>query len=535
MDERPADAAPGTPTQEAVARPAGLVSLATTCSRVMGLLREAIFAALFAAGPIADAFIFAFRIPNLLRDFFAEGALSSAFVPTLAETRAKRGQAAAFELARRVFGTLGAIAGLIVLVGILFAPVVVAVVAPDGPEAWRPLTIKLTRIMFPFLLLVGFASLAMGVLNTWHRYFLPALAPVGFNVVAVAGGGLLLLLGTPPMDAIVAWAALVVVGGAVQFLMQLPALRKLGVTGPPTIDLAFRDPALRQIARRMGPVVISLAGTNVMLVITTALASQTSGWASSLNYAFRLVHLPIGVIGVALGTVVLSAGARRAAEDDHEGLASVARRGLRLNWFLALPSAVGLFVLAEPLVTVVYQHGRFGSNATALVVQALQAYAVGIVFYSGVKAAAPAFLARGDTRTPMYCSLAGIAVNLIVALLAIGSLGHRALALAVAAGACTNYLLLRGFDRRRYGNGGAPGWAFLTRIAVACALMGAAGWALAGRLVGHDALVSGRVAQALLTVGAVGVLAGLYFLVCARVGVAEVAFLKRRFGRGRRA
>ena len=355
--------------REEVARPAGLVSLATLCSRVTGLLREAVFAALFATRGVADAYIFAFRIPNLLREFFAEGALSSAFVPTFAEARAKEGEARAFRLAAHVMGTLAAVAGLLVLLGILFAPAIVSVVAMDANPELQPVTIRMTRIMFPFLLVIALAAVAMGVLNTYKRYFLPALAPMFFNVTAVVGGIVLLLLDLDALTAVTIWAALVVVGGAMQFLIQVPALRAVGLREWPTVDLRFRDPGLRQIVRRMGPVVLSLTATNVMLVITTILASRGEGWASSLNYAFRLVHLPIGLVGVALGTVLLAAGARRSAAADGAGLDDVVRRGLRLNWFLALPAAAGLFVLSEPLVRLIYERGAFGPDSTARVAE----------------------------------------------------------------------------------------------------------------------------------------------------------------------
>jgi putative peptidoglycan lipid II flippase len=513
---------------EPVARPAGLVSLATMCSRVMGLIREAVFAALFATGGVADAYVFAFRIPNLLRDFFAEGALASAFVPTFAKTRAQEGEAAASHLARRVFGTLGAMALLLVVLGIIFAPAIVDVVAMKASGDVKALTVRLTRIMFPFLFFVAMASVAMGILNTNRRYFLPALAPVFFNVVAVLGGVYLLLAGLDIVTAITVWSVLVVVGGALQFLVQVPGVRAVGVRGTPEVDWRFRDPGIRTIARRMGPVVLSLMATNVMLVIMTILASQEKGWASSLNFAFRLVHLPIGVVGVAIGTVILAAGSRHSAEDDHAGVDDVVKRGLRLNWFLALPAAVGLFVLAEPIVRLVYERGAFEDTNTLAVASALRWYAGGVVFYAGVKAAAPDFLARGDTRTPMLCALVGIAVNLVVAFSLVGPLGFRALALAVAAGAAANYILLRILSRIRHGTGSAAGVSFLLRTLLASAVLGAAGWAAGALWLDGDAAVSSRWGQALLTLATIGALGALYFLVAAGLGLDEGAWVRRR-------
>lgn len=521
---------------EPVARPAGLVSAATMCSRVTGLLREAVFAALFATQAVADAFVFAFRIPNLLRDFFAEGALSAAFVPTFAQAREREGEARAFQLAARVLGTLAASAGLIVLLGIVFAPAIVAVVAMDAPPEMRPLTVTLTRVMFPFLLFVALAAVAMGVLNSHRRYFLPALAPMFFNLTAVLGGLVVLALGLEVRTAVLAWAALVVVGGAAQLAVQVPALRAVGLQQAPRVDWRFADPLLRQVVRRMGPVVLSLAATNIMLVITTAMASRGEGWASSLNYAFRLVHLPIGIVGVALGTVVLAAGSRRSAARDAGGLEDVVRRGLRLNWFLALPAATGLFVLGEPIVRLIYERGAFGAASTARVADALRWYAGGIVFYAGVKAAAPQFLARGDTRRPMLCSLTGIGVNLAVAFSLIGPFGdrgYRALALSVAAGAAANYLCLRLSGRRRFGPSSAPGWSFLLRCLVACAALAAAGWLFSTLWLSGDRAVACGWLQGLLTGLAIVLLSALYFLVAAALGLEEGAFVRRRLLRRR--
>jgi putative peptidoglycan lipid II flippase len=511
---------------ERVAGAAGRVSVATLVSRVAGLLREAVFAALIGKGWVADAFVYAFRIPNLLRDFFAEGALSSAFVPTFAEAREKEGDERAFVLARRVMGKLVVWAGGIALIGILFAPLVVRLVAWDAPDSSMPLTALLTRIMWPFLPIVALAAVAMGVLNAHRRYFVPALAPAFFNIVSVLGGLALLPLALDPPNAVVVWAGLVVLGGTAQLLVQVPALRAVGWRGMPIVDVRFRDPAVRTVVRRMGPVAIGLAGTNIMLLITTGLASRGVGWPATLNYAFRLVHLPIGMIGVAVGTVVLAAGSRRSAAGDAAGLDGIQRQGLRLNWFLALPAAVGLAVLAEPIIRLIYQRGHFTAADTLDVAEALRWYAGGIVFYAGVKAAAPQFLARGDTRTPMVCSLAGIGANLTVALSLIHLLGFRALALAVAVGAATNYGLLRLLARQRYGRGADPGALFLLRCLLASGALGGVA-TLAGRWVGPLHGVGGAGALR----GIVAALAGFYFVTAWLLGIEEAASLRRRLRR----
>ncbi len=502
----------------------------------MGLGREVVFAALLGASLEASAFVVAFRIPNLLRDFFAEGALASAFVPTFAAVRAEEGEARAFALARRVLGTLLAITGIIAILGMIFAPAVVSImVAPDASEGLRDLTIQLTRIMFPFLPLVAIAAVLMGVLNTYRHYFVPAVAPAFFNLIAILGGLVLLALRWNEPDklevAAGAWAVLVVLGGLAQVLVQVGPARRVGLRGVPQPDLRMRDPAIRTIARRMAPVILSLAGTNLMLVIVTVLATRDDNWPSYLTYAFRLVHLPIGLIGVALGTVLLAAGSRSAAEGDHQGLDELVRRGLRLNWFLALPAAVGLATLAEPIIRMIYQRGAFTGADSPAVAAALQGYAPGIVFYAGVKAAAPHFLARGNTRTPMLCSLAGIAVTIGAALVAVGPWGHVGLALAVAAGSAVNFLLLRMVGRAAYGPASSLSWGFLLRVVLAAGVMGVVGRLAVGALFLGDAAVASPWALALLTLGLIGLLGSLYFLVAWALGIDEVQWLKRRLRR----
>jgi putative peptidoglycan lipid II flippase len=526
-----ANAAPapaGPAVREAVGRPAALMSVATLSSRIAGVARESLFAALIGARANADAFNVGFRIPNLLRDLFAEGALSGAFVPTLGRVRAERGEAAAFAFARRVLGTLVVVTSAVALLGIVFAPALVDLLASGGERDVRDLATRLTRIMFPFLPTVAAAAVLMGVLNANRRFFLPALAPAAFNGVAIAGGLVLLALGFSGEEAVTGWAVLVVVGGLVQALVQVPVLRAVGWRGAPTTDLRFRDPDLRLVVRRMAPVALALAGTQLMVVTTTAIASREQGWISALQYAFRVVHLPIGLVGVALGSAALAAASRRAAEGDAAGLDDVVRRGLRWNAFLGLPAAAGLFALAEPAVRLLYERGRFSPEDTARVVEALRAYAVGIVFYAGSKVAVTAFHARGDTRTPMLCSLAGIAANLGFCFGFVGTLGLAALALGTALGSALNYGLLRALSRRRHGTSSGPGGAFVAKTAVATAVLLGASWAASEAL-----LVRGRALGGgwLLPVGLVAVTGacGMLYLVVAKVlTIPEVSFLGRR-------
>jgi putative peptidoglycan lipid II flippase len=309
--------------------------------------------------------------------------------------------------------------------------------------------------------------------------------------------------------------------------VQVPALYGVGYRGLPLPDLAFRDPGLRTVVRRMGPVAVALAGTQVMILVTTSIASGTEGWAAALNYAFRLIHLPIGLVGVALGTVALAAASRRAAEGDRAGLDDVVRRGLRLNWFLALPAAAGLAGLAEPVVRLLYERGAFGPDDAAIVVEAVRWYALGIVFYGGIKVATTSFHARGDTRTPMTCSLLGIAANLAVALGGVGPLGFAALPIATACGAATNYGLLRLLDRRRHGSAAAPERGFLAATAACALLVGAGSWALGDGVLRPDVAAGRGVLLGVLTIGAVLASVVLYLVVASRLKIAEASAVAR--------
>jgi putative peptidoglycan lipid II flippase len=487
--------------QRQLARRAGIVSVAVFASRILGLVREQVFATFFGAGRELDAFVTAFRIPNLFRDLFAEGALSAAFVSTFAQEEARRGPAAAWRLANLVVNALALIVGAVCLAGILIAPTLTEAIAPGFADipGKTALTIQLTRIMFPFLLMIAVAAVAMGILNTRNRFGIPAAASAFFNLGSV-GGGLACVwwlaptyfaaLRTHTVDpalterAITGMAVGTLVGGLSQLLVQLPSLHRVGYRYRPL--LSFRDPGLRQVLRLMAPATIGAAAVQVNVFVNSNFASYLGdGPVSWLNVAFRFMQLPIGLFGVAVGTVALPTLSRHVAAGDNAALTRTLRQSLELIAGLCIPAAVGLAVYGVPVIGLVYEHGRFHATDTYAAAEALRGYALGLAGYAGIKVLAPAFFALDDARTPMMVSVISILVNLglnwtFVHML---GLGHVGLALSTSAVALGNCGLLYLFLRRRIGPLGGRLGGTLLRIVVAATVMGAVGVAVDATLV----------------------------------------------------
>lgn len=420
-----------------------MVGAATMLSRVLGLVREQIFAALFGVTAFGDAFLIAFRIPNLLRDLFAEGTLSSAFVPTFAELRRSKGVAAAFALANVVLGAVLVVVGAITLAGIFGAPWIVELIADEqftGDPALMDVTVLATRIMFPFLPLVSLAAVVMGQLNAEERYGAPALASSAFNLVAIAGGVLFQFLGWRDATLVVGWSVATLLAGAAQLCVQLPSLFKAGFSLRPRVD--FKDPGLRRVAYLMAPATVGLAAMQVNILVNTGFASSITGAVTALQCAFRLIYLPIGVFGVAVGTVATTRLAQRAAERDMEGLAATLAHGLRLVAFLTLPCMAGFIAAPDAIVRLLFEHGRFDAAGTTMTSAALAFYAGGLYCYSALKVAAPAFYALGKTRVPMLGSVLAVAANLALNYALFDVLGHRGLALGTAVAATANLAVL---------------------------------------------------------------------------------------------
>lgn len=513
---------------------AALVSAATMLSRVLGLVREQLFAALLGASAFADAFVVAFRIPNLLRDLFAEGALSAAFVPTFTDTLKNQGRERAIRLANLVIGAVLVVVGGLTLLGIAFAPWLVDAMAPGfgAVEGKRDITILCTRIMFPFLPLVSLAAVTMGQLNAQERFGPPAFASALFNVVAICGGAFLFWAGFREEEAVIGWSIFTLLGGAAQLLVQLPAARALGHRFRLVMDWA--DPGLRRIARLMGPATVGLAATQVNLFVNTIFASQVAGAPAWLSYAFRLMQLPIGVFGVAVATIATTGLAKRAAEKDFEGMRRTLGQGLRLVAFLTVPSMLGLIALREPIVRLLFQHGRFLPEDTVATALATLGYALGLYAYAGVKVVAPAFYALDRARIPLYASVSAVAANILFNVLLFPVLSFTGLALGTSLAATLNFGILIFAFRRGVGLRLGRLVGHLVRVvlaAIPCALAAIFVVGLVEARLGVD-LVSARVAAVGLAIAAG---AAVYVLASKILRVAELdeltAFVARRLRR----
>ncbi len=461
--------------QDKIARSTGVVSSATFLSRLLGLVREQVFAYLFGAGFATDAFIAAFRIPNLLRDLFAEGALSSAFIPVFTDHLTNQGKQKAWELANLVLNLLLVVVSVIVILGIVLSPYIVKIIAPGfGDEAGKQeLTTLLSRIMFPFLLLIALAALAMGILNTFRRFGIPAMAPTMFTLGMIAGGLFLSPLFHPP---IIGMALGVLLGGFGQMAIQLPSLRRIGFKYRFRINL--RHPGVKRILLLMAPATLGLASTQVNIFVNTLIASLLpQGSVSYLNYSFRLMQFPIGVFGVAVATVTFPVISAYAAKKQTGELLQTFTSSLKLVFFLTIPSAVFLAVASQPVISVLFQHGKFVFLDTVAASQALIFYCIGLFAYSSVRLTASTFYSMGDTRTPVKTSAVAVAVNIILNLILMHPLGFRGLALAASVAAMTNLFLLLVILDRRIGPLDRKGIAaaFL-KILSAAALMGLTLW-----------------------------------------------------------
>src|SRR6266480_3181982 len=515
-----------------VARNAGVISLAVTASRVLGLVRDQVFAALFGAGLQYDAFLTAFRIPNLLRDLFAEGALSAAFVTTFTQVQQIKGEEEAFRLSNRVATALMILLSLICIIGWIFAPSIVYLLAPgfyDVPGK-AELTIHLTRIMIPFLLLIALAAKAMGILNARNNFAIPVIAPVFFNLGSVIGGLFLgftmgTYVGLSPIEGM-AFGTLV--GGFLQFAVQWPSLSRTGFRYRPMIS--FTDPGVRQIIRLMGPAIIGTAAVQINVFVNTNFASSiidpatgtvANGPVSWLTYAFRLMQFPLGVFVVAIATVTLPPLSRSTARNDLGEFRRTLAHSLSLIFLLCVPSAVGLAVLGRPIVALIFEHGRFTAFDTVQTGNALAAYSIGLAGYAAVKVLSPAFYALNDARTPMLISLGSIAVNYAMNSLLVGRFGHVGLAFSTSTVALVNFLLLALFMRQRLGRlEGRRLGRTIMRVVIASGAMASVVWMVAEGVTALQ--LHGHALHFILVVASVASAAIVFYLACRILQVKEL-------------
>ncbi len=451
-------------------------------SRITGLVREMVMAALFGAGPENDAFNLGFRIPNLTRDLFAEGALSSAFVPTFTDYLATKGKAEAARLANLVATALILVVGGLCILGVIFAPALVELLASGYhrvPGKFE-LAVTMTRIMFPFLLLVALAAQAMGVLNACHQFGVPAMASTFFNIGSVSLGLLFGYVIGPyiGISHIQGMGIGVVFGGALQLLAQVPSLRRSGFFFHFAVD--WKHPGVVRILHLIGPAILGNAAVQINVMVNTNFASQTDGAVTWLSCAFRFMQLPLGIFGVAIASATLPFISRSAAVGNMEEFRKTLSRSLRMVFLLTIPSSIGLAVLGKSIIGSVYEMGRFKAYDTDQTAIALSCYALGLAGYSALKVLSPSFYALGDARTPMIISLLSIAINWVCAwaLTTHTSLGYAGLALSTSAVALFGFLAQFWILKNRIGGiYGRDLVASVTKVVIASVAMGFAVWA----------------------------------------------------------
>lgn len=462
--------------KQRVTRAAGVVGLATLASRVGGFVRDLVIAYFFGAGPAADAFFVAFRIPNLLRRLFAEGSLTISFIPVFTEVLHKRGREEAFLLARTTGGLLAMLLLAVCAAGILGAGTIVRVMAPGfapGTESYA-LAVELTAWCFPYIFFISLVALAGGILNSLGHFFAPAAAPALLNLSIILTAVALSHRVDPP---VLSLAYGVILGGLAQVLMQLPYLRAKGLVLRPAWRI--HDPALGRIARLMVPAAFGAAVYQLAVFMNTVLASLLpTGSVSYLYYADRLIQFPLGIFAIAVSTAILPSLSRQAAQGDRAALLETMRYGIRLTMFITVPAMVGLVVLARPLVMLLFMRGEFGLDTATATAGAVVGYGAGLWAFAGLRSVVQAFYALKDTKTPVYVAAVCLAINLAASLALMGPLAHGGLALATSLAGMANFCGLLWLLRKRLGPLGgrrlARGLAWIAALSAAMGLAAAA-------------------------------------------------------------
>ena len=451
------------------------VSSMTLLSRILGFVRDAVIAHVFRTGVATDAFFVAFRLPNLLRRLFAEGAFSQAFVPILAEYKNRQSSEDVHRLISRVATVLGVVVLGVSVLGVIFSPWIVWLTAPGfSADAEKfALTVQMTRIVFPYILFMSLVAFAAGVLNTWSRFTIPALTPVLLNISFIA----MALFAAPYFDPpvlVLAWA--VVIGGVLQLAVQLWSLQRIGLM--PRFNLSFSDPGVQRILKLMLPAMLGVSVSQISLVINTIFASfLPSGSVSWLYYADRLMEFPSGLLGAALGTILLPSLSRLHSSGDQQGFSATLDWGLRLTLMLTLPAALALALMAVPLVSTLFYHGEFAAGDVEQTCLALLAYSVGLTGLIMVKILAPGFYARQNIRTPVKFALMTLAATQLMNLAFIVPFRHAGLALSIGLASLLNAALLYRGLRRLGAYQPQPGWGlFFVRTGIALIVLAVVLW-----------------------------------------------------------
>lgn len=451
------------------------VSGMTFISRILGFVREAMMARYFGASPIADAFVVAFRLPNLLRRIFAEGAFSQAFVPILAEYKQQKGDAATRDFVAHIAGTLTLVLFVVTAIGVVAAPLLIMLTAPGftKDQSQFDLTASLLRLTFPYIFFISLTSFVSSILNTYNRFSIPAFTPTLYNVASI----LCMVLLVPRLEQpVYALAIGVFVGGVAQLLFQLPHLKRIDMLPMPRLKLS--DEGVWRVIHKMGPAVFAASISQISLVINTMIATLlVAGSVSSLSYADRLMEFPTGLLGVALGTILLPSLSKHHANKSADEYSALLDWGLRLALLLAVPSAVALALIGEPLTVALFQHGKFTAEAAHMTQNALAAYAVGLPGLILLKVLAPAFYARQNLKTPVKIALLTLGVTQVLNLLLVFQLKHVGLALSISLAALLNSSLLYWKLRQQGIHRPAPGWLrFLLQLTGGVLLMSLALW-----------------------------------------------------------
>lgn len=517
----------------------GIIAVAVMCSRALGLVREVLFNALFGTAWMG-VFVTAFRVPNLLRDLFAEGALSTAFITVFSQKIEKEGDASAWALASKMMTLAAVFMSAVSILGIVLAEPLIGVLAGEFKPEYRSMTILLTQIMFPFILMVSLAALVMGMLNSKGVFGVPAMASSFFNIGSIAGGAVIGWWMDPSFGerALIGLAIGTLVGGFLQFAVQLPKLRSVGFRFRP--DFRWGDPGVKRILILMVPSVIAASAVQVNVFMNTSFVTHFSPEAVSwLNNAFRLMQLPLGIFGVAVATITLPVVSRIAATVDQSQFGPTLSRAMRLAIFLTLPAAVGLWFLARPIISLIYEHHKFTADDSFQTGLALQFYAIGLVAYSCVKVLSPAFYAINRKWSPMFVSFGSIGLNIVLSYWFLFKLGFgpKGLACSTSISATMNFLVLYWLMARHTRNlETAKLLSTVLRCVVAATSLGAICWFAMSEW--RDLLIAGPMwRQGMILAVVIAVAAVGYLVVCYVLKVEEVTeairIAKRKLLRGR--